>query len=262
MSIHPTAIIDPRATLGDNVAIGPFCIVDGDVTIGNGCKLVAHVYLTGHTTIGDGSTIHPFTTIGNAPQDLKYDGTRSYCRIGTNCVIRENVTIHRGTQPESETTLGANCFLMVGCHVGHNCCVGDDVTIVNNTLLAGHVEVADRTILSGNSVVHQFCRIGELAMLQGTAGVGRDIVPFAVVDRMGRVSGLNSVGLRRASVPREEILELREAFRELFGKRGTFSSGVESIKASAQSPSAKKLVEFLQGDSKRGFAGPALDAHE
>lgn len=261
MPIHPTAIVHDGARIAGDAEIGPFCVVDEHVSIGAGCRLMQGVYVTGHTELGESCVIHPYAIVGHEPQDLKFPGERSFARIGARTVLREFVQVHRGTAPESETVLGEDCYLMVAAHVGHNCRIGNHVIIANGTLLAGHVTVEDHANISGNAVVHQFCRIGERAMLQGHSGVGRDIVPFAIVDRMGLVVGINSVGLRRAEVPKEDILALREAFRLLYGKGTVFSAAVEQLADGATSPYVRKLVRFLQAESKRGFAGKSRTSH-
>ncbi|MGB0714991.1 MAG: acyl-ACP--UDP-N-acetylglucosamine O-acyltransferase [Phycisphaerae bacterium] len=255
MSVHPTAIIHAGANISEGVEIGPYCVIDEHATIEAGCRLMQGVFVTGHTTIGPECVLHPFAIVGHEPQDLKFTNERTYTRVGARNVIREYVQIHRGTSPESATVIGDDCYLMAGAHVGHNCQIGDHVIVVNNALLAGHVTVGSHANLSGNIVIHQFCRIGERAMLQGHAGVGRDIVPYALVDRMGRVVGINAIGLRRAGIPREEISALKEAFRLLFRESTNFAAAVEELAANQTSTCVQNLVAFLKADSKRGFAG-------
>jgi len=255
MAIHPTAIIDPKAQLDPSVEVGPYCIIDGNVRVGPGCRLYQGVYLTGWTEIGENCVLHPGVIVGHSPQDVKYGGARTYCRIGQGTVIREYATIHRGTKPDSETVVGEHCFLLAGCHVAHNCTIGNRVTIVNNVLLAGHVQVGDRAFISGGSVVHQFVRVGELVMIQGNSGVGMDLVPFATIDTFGRVAGLNSVGIRRAEIPAADVRDLRLAFRTLFGSGLLFSKAVERLAGEVTTPSGKKLLQFVQAPSERGFAG-------
>jgi len=255
LSVHPTAIIDPNAEVDSSVDIGPRCVIDGHVRIEAGCTLYGNVYVTGWTEIGPRCVLHPNVVVGHEPQDLKYSGERSYCRIGSDSVLRENVTVHRGTLPESATVIGKHCYLMVGSHVAHNGALGDHVTLTNNVLLAGHVSIANHTNLGGGSAVHQFCRIGERVMIAGGAAVTRDVPPYALVDREGRVLGLNRVGLQRAGFPREEILELREVFRRLFGRQGAFSNAVEHLREHAHCAPAKRVLAFCDGQTKRGIAG-------
>lgn len=255
MAIHPTAIIDPKAELDGSVEVGPFCVIDGHVRVAAGCRLYSGVYLTGWTEIGEDCELHPYVIVGHAPQDTKYNGERSYCRIGRGTILREHVTIHRGTTPESATVVGEDCFLLGGVHVGHNGVIGRHVTLVNNVLLGGHAEIEDRAMLGGGAVVHQFVRIGELAMVAGHARITMDIVPFALTDPAGRIAGLNRVGLRRAGIPPEHLKEIRNAYRVLFASRLSLPQAVERVAAEAQSPPVRRLARFLQRDSRRGLAG-------
>jgi len=255
LAIHPTAIIDPRAELGADVEVGPYCIVERHVRIGPGCRLLHHVFLTGWTEICEGCVLHPGVIVGHEPQDTKYHGERSFCRIGRGTILREYVTIHRGTVPESETVVGENCFLLGGSHVAHNCRVGNDVTLINNVLLAGHAQIADRATLGGAAAVHQFVRIGELAMISGAGRVTMDVAPFALLDVEGRVIGLNRVGLRRAGLPREDLEEIRQAYRTLFGGGLPFQAAVAQLDGAIRTPSGQKLLEFLQTPTTRGIAG-------
>ncbi len=255
MAIHPTAIIDPAAELDASVEVGPFCVIDAHVRVAADCRLYQGVYLTGWTEIGTGCELHPGVIVGHAPQDLKYQGERSYCRIGRGTVLREYVTVHRGTAPESETVVGENCFLLGGSHVGHNCWVGDNVTMVNNALLAGHVQVGDRVTIGGVAALHQFVRIGELAMVGGLGHVSQDVVPFALTDTSGRIAGINRVGLRRAEFPEAHVQEIREAYRVLFGQRLPLRDAISRLEDMVRTPSGKQLLRFVQAKSTRGIAG-------
>jgi len=255
MAIHATAIIDKKAEIDSTTDIGPFCVIEGHVRVAGGCRLYQGVYLTGWTEIGEDCVIHPHTVVGHEPQDVKYKGERSYCRVGRGTILRENVTIHRGTIPESATVVGEDCFLLAGAHVGHNCVVGNNVTIINNVLLAGHVEVGDRVTLGGAAGIHQFVRIGELAMISGTARVVQDILPFALIDPDGRIAGLNRIGLRRAGISRDEVHHLRLAYRTLFASDLPFSEATKKVATEPATGATKRLAQFLQQPSKRGIAG-------
>ncbi|MCI0492322.1 MAG: acyl-ACP--UDP-N-acetylglucosamine O-acyltransferase [Planctomycetes bacterium] len=255
MPVHPTAIVDPRAKIDPTAHIGPFCVIEGEVEIGANCRLLHAVFVTGWTTLGPDCEIHPHVVIGHAPQDIKYQGQRSFCRIGRGCIIRENASIHRGTIPDSETIIGEGCFLLAGAHVGHNCTVGNKVTLINNVLLAGHVAVEDRVTVGGAAAIHQFVRIGELAMVAGAARVRMDIPPFALSDSMGRVAGLNRIGLRRNEYGRDELVALREAYKVLYGGAGGFADRVCALRVMARTPATKKLLRFVEAPSKRGLAG-------
>lgn len=257
MAIHPTAIVNPKAEIDPTVEVGPYCVIDAHVRVGPGCRLYHGVYLTGWTEIAEACVIHPGAVIGHEPQDVKYKGERTYCRIGRETVIREYVTIHRGTIPESETRIGERCFLLAGSHVAHNCVVGNQVTLINGVLLAGHVEVGDRVTMGGAVGVHQFSRIGELTMIAGNGIVTMDVVPYALVNRDGRISGMNRVGLRRAGFARDEIQEIRQAYRLLFRTRRHFAEAVERTAAMVQTLAGRRIVEFLNAPSRRGYAGRA-----
>jgi len=255
LAIHPTAIIDPKAELDSSVEVGPYCIIEANVRVAAGCVLMHNVYLTGWTEIGESCTLHPGVIVGHSPQDIKYDGARTYCRVGRENILREYVTIHRGTDPESATTVGDGCFFLAGSHVGHNCAVGDNVTLINSAMLAGHVSVGNRVTIGGGAGVHQFVRIGELTMIKGNAAVGMDIVPYALVGIDGRVAGVNTIGLRRAGLSHEERQEVRYAYRALFGKGAHFRAAVEQLVDKLSTPAGRRLLVFLQAESKRGFAG-------
>ena len=262
MSIHPTAIVDKHAELDSDVEVGPYCVIDAHVRVARGCRLYHNVYLTGWTEIGDDCVLHPGVIVGHEPQDIKYEGQRSFCCVGQRNIIREYATIHRGTIPDSATSVGDDCFLLAGSHIGHNCTVGNHVTMINNALLAGHVTVEDHVTFGGGAGVHQFCRVGKLAMVTGNARVPKDVVPYALLDGEGRVAGLNNVGLRRAGIPRENVLELRKAFHILFGRSSSgdtramaIRSRIERLASVARTPEACHLLAFVKAESQRGLAG-------
>lgn len=255
VSIHPTAIIHSKAELAADVTVGPFCVIEAEVRVSAGCRLYQGVYLTGRTTIGENCELHPGVIIGHAPQDAKYNGERSYCRIGKNTILREYVTVHRGTMADSETVVGDDCFLLGGAHVGHNARVGNNVTLINNVALGGHVEVEDRVTVGGATGVHQFVRIGELAMITGNARVAKDVPPFALVESAGRIAGLNRLGMRRAAMPADEVREIREAYRLLYGRGGSFREAVQRTCDLVKTPAGQRLARFLQASTDRGVAG-------
>ena len=255
MSIHPTALVDPKAEIDESVEVGPFCVIDANVRVRSGCRLYQGVYLTGWTDIGESCELHPGVIVGHAPQDTKYRGQRTHCRIGRGTVLREYVTIHRGTIPDSETVVGAECFILGGAHIGHNCVVGNHVTLINNALLAGHVDVGDHVTVGGGAGIHQFTRIGTLAMITGGARVSMDVVPYALCDANGRVVGINRVGLRRAGLSREQVAEVREAYRTIFNRTGSFLHAVERLTRDVTDGPVMELVRFLGAESRRGIAG-------
>ena len=255
MSIHPTAIVNSKAEIDSSVEIGPYCVVDENVRISAGCRLWQNVYVTGWTEIGAGCELHPGVIVGHAPQDVKYAGERTFCRVGERTILREYATVHRGTIPESETRIGNDCFLLGASHVGHNCTVGDNVTMINQAMLAGHVELGNCVTLGGGAGIHQFVRIGELAMVRGLAAVAKDIIPFGLVDSEGRIRGLNRVGIRRAGIEGEELREIRTAFRLIYGRNTDATDAPGQIDELVKTRCGRVMLDFLKKTSKRGLAG-------
>ena len=252
MSVHPTAMIDPRAEIDAAAEIGPYVVVDGPVKIKRRTRIMAHAYITGWTEVGEGNEIHPGAVLGDAPQDLAYRGEESYLRIGDRNIFREHVQLHRGTAPASSTVIGNDNFLMAGSHVAHNCKLGDHVVLANGALLGGYVEVGDRAFISGHCVVHQFVRVGELSLMRGLSGVSKDVPPYSIVDWQHRVRGVNSVGLKRAGFDERRIREIKEAFRLLFRKGRNLSLAVKEIESRENnSADVLALLEFIKS-SKRG----------
>ena len=254
MPIHPSAVVDTAAEIDPSVEVGPFTVIQGPVCIRGGTRISSHAYITGSTEIGSNCDIHSFTTIGDLPQDREFSGEESYCQIGDGVVVREGVSIHRGTAPGSSTIVGRGCFLMANSHVAHNCTLGEDVVLANGAILAGHVQVGDRAFISGNVAIHQFVRIGELAMLGGLAKVVMDIPPFFTVGREGTCVGTNVVGLQRAGFSAEERTEVHNAFRLLYRSGKSFRAAVECLAASVVTTAGHQLVAFLLAPTKRGIA--------
>jgi UDP-N-acetylglucosamine acyltransferase len=261
-TIHPTAIVEPGAKLGQDVRIGPYCIVGANVELGDGAELIAHVVLGGHTRIGAGSKIYPFASLGHPPQDLKYKGEPSALIIGANNVIREHVTMNPGTAGGGMVTrVGNNGLFMASAHVAHDCKVGNNVIMANNATLAGHVEVGDFAILGGLSAVQQFVRIGPHAMIGGMSGVESDVIPYGLVkgDR-ARLSGLNTIGLKRRGFSRNDIHDLRTAYRLLFAQEGTMGERVEDVASIySQNNPVMEMVEFIRADSSRAICQPKAE---
>jgi UDP-N-acetylglucosamine acyltransferase len=259
VSVHPTAIVDKAAVVGEGCSIGPYCVVGPRVVLGKNVKLISHVVVDGITTIGDDCEVYPFASIGLAPQDLKFKGEESTLVIGNRCRIREHVTINPGTAGGGlSTKVGDDCLLMIGSHVAHDCQLGHHVILVNNATLAGHVHVGDHAIVGGNSAVHQFVRIGNHAMIGGMSGVENDVIPYGTVmgDR-ARLAGLNLVGLERRGFTREQITELRSAYRMLFAPEGTFAERLESVAGNYSNITAvKDIVEFVRAKSSRPICQP------
>jgi UDP-N-acetylglucosamine acyltransferase len=257
MSIHPTAIIDPKAEIDADVEVGPYVVIEGPVKIERGTRIMAHAYLGGWTEIGEGNEIHPGVVLGDAPQDRAYKGEETYLRIGARNIFREHVQVHRGTTAGSATTIGNENFFMACSHIGHNCKVADQVILANNALLGGYVEVGNSVFISGNCVVHQFVRIGDYALMRGLSGTSRDVPPYAIVDWQHTVRGVNVLGLKRAGFSEPRIREIRRAFRVLFSKERNLSLAIREIEGQAgTNPDLAALVEFIRA-SKRGVCGGA-----
>lgn len=252
MSIHNTAIVSAKSEIDPTAEIGPNVIIEEGVRIGPRVKVIANAQICTGTEIGEGTVIHIGAVIGNVPQDYAYKGQRTYTRIGKNNLIREYVTIHRGTVEGSSTVVGDNNMLMVQSHLGHNCRIGDNVIIANSALLAGYVEVDSFAFISGNVVFHQFCRVGRNAMIGGFTGVNKDVPPYMLVRGPSAVRGLNLVGLRRAGIPRETIRELKEAYKIIFTSGLMLSEAVQKVKDSFKTEEVKNLLAFIES-SKRGI---------
>ena len=249
--IHPSAIVSPQARLDSTVEVGPHAVIDAGVSLGSGCVVGPGVYLTGQTAIGAGNRFHAGCVIGDAPQDLKYKGAPTRLVIGDRNVFREGVSVHRSTREEDATVIGSDNFLMVHTHVGHNCVIGSHVVIANATLLAGHVQVGDRVFISGNCLIHQFTRIGTLALMQGGAGIGMDLPPFTIAIGINSICGLNIIGLRRAGISPADRLELKKLYRHLFLSNRNLTEAAAEARPMFNSPSARTMLDFLAA-SKRG----------
>jgi UDP-N-acetylglucosamine acyltransferase len=249
--IHPTAVVHPKAKVDSTVRVGPHSVIDEGVELGANCVLGPHVYLAGNTVIGSGNKFHSGAVIGDAPQDLKYKGEPTKLRIGNNNVFREHVTVHRSATLDEDTVIGSNCFLMAGCHVAHNCNLGNAIIIANGSLLGGHVHVEDRVLISGNCLIHQFCRLGTLSMMRGGAGISKDLPPFTVALEVNQICGLNVIGLRRAGFNPEQRLEVKQAYHILFRRDLRLESALAEAREKFSSPGAKMLIDFVAA-SKRG----------
>lgn len=251
--IDPSARIEAGAAIGPNVSIGPYCTIGPHVAIGDGCRLLAHVNLTGHTTIGARTVIHPFASLGSAPQSVHYRGGPTRLVVGADCDIREGVTLNTGTEDDRGVTeIGERCFLMVGSHVGHDCKVGSNVVFANNTALGGHVSVGDNVVFGGGVAVRQFARIGEGAMIVGLSGVRADVIPWGTVQGpLANLVGLNVVGMRRRGFDKAAIHRYREAYRALFFADGEFRARLERVAADyGEDPLVAKMIEFIRAGKR------------
>ncbi|MCX7380244.1 MAG: acyl-ACP--UDP-N-acetylglucosamine O-acyltransferase [Alphaproteobacteria bacterium] len=263
--IHPTAVIAPGAVIGAGAEIGPFCTIGPDVRIGEGVRLVSHVVVDGHTEIGEGAQLFPFCTVGLAPQDLKYKGEPTRTQVGARTLIREHVTIHRGTATGvGVTTVGNDCMVMAVVHVAHDCQIGNGVIIANNVVMGGHVTIDDNAVIGGSAAIHQFVHIGRAAMIGGVSGVGGDVVPFGfVIGNHGRLSGLNVIGLRRRGYSHSQIHVIRAAFKELFWGDGVQANRVVEVKARfGDEPLVAEILTFMATPSRRGMIRASRTASE
>jgi UDP-N-acetylglucosamine acyltransferase len=252
MKIHPTSVIFEGAHIARGVCVGPFAVIEALTEIGERTEVRAHAVVKRFTRVGVDNIIYEGAVLGGEPQDLGFEECESYLHIGDRNRIREGVTLHRGTAAASETVVGSDCFIMAYAHVAHNCLLGDRVIIANNVALAGHVEVQDAAFISGGVVVHQFCRIGRLAMIGGNSKIVQDCLPFVITDGVpGRARGLNVVGLRRAGFKSSEIQKLKEAYRILL-RSGLSLEEASGRLAGMNDPLIDSLADFARS-STRGF---------
>lgn len=257
--IHPSSVVEKGAKIGAGVKIGPFCLVTEEVELGDGCELKSHVVVTGKTTIGPRTKIYPFASIGHAPQDLKYAGEPSTLHIGADCTIREGVTINPGTAGGiMKTVVGDRCLLLANSHVAHDCIVGNNVVFSNNVMLAGHCTIQDFVIIGGGAGVHQFVRVGQHAFIGGMSAIENDVIPYGMaIGNRAHLAGLNIIGLRRRGFTREQIHDIRRAYRLLFADEGTLSERVEDVAAEfATHPFVHEILDFIREGKDRALCTP------
>jgi UDP-N-acetylglucosamine acyltransferase len=256
MSIHPTAVISPRAEIASDAAVGPYVVIEDDCFIGEGCEIASHVVIKQFTTLGRRNRVFEYAVLGGEPQDVKFEGERSHLIIGDDNLIREGVTLHRASGEGEETLIGSRNFLMIGVHVAHNCVIGDDNIFANEVALAGHIRVEDHAFLSNNVGCHQFIRIGRYAMVGGKSKIVQDVLPFFTTDgNPARVRGLNTIGLRRAGFSNEERRALKEAYRILFRAQLALEDALAEM-MKLDDANVQHLVSFIR-NSKRGFTRAA-----
>ena len=256
--IHQTAIIDKNAQISDNVEVGPYSVIGPNVIIHENVKIQSHVNITGFTTIGKDNKIYPFASIGNDPQDMKYNGEKTELVIGDKNTIREYTTINPGTlQGGGVTKIGNNNLIMIGAHIAHDCIIGNNIVIANNAAIAGHAEIQDHVILGGNCGVHQFTRIGKMAMIGGMTGVLHDVIPYGLsTGNRNSLQGLNLIGLRRAKFENKDILGLSEAYKEIFATKN-LTDNIGKLNGSFKdNPLVKNVIDFITKDKKRSICTP------
>jgi UDP-N-acetylglucosamine acyltransferase len=257
--IASTARVDPSARIGTGTRIGEYCVIEADVSIGAECVLEPYVYVKRWTTLGDRNEISTGTVLGTDPLDKNFSGARSYLKIGSGNKIREHYTISRGTEPESVTEIGDGNYIMTSGHIAHNCRIGNDTVIASCALVAGHVEIEDQAFISGGVVIHQFSKIGRLAMIGGNTRVNKDAPPFFLYSGFDiEPVGLNLVGLRRAGFKAPEIARLKEAYRVLYRCNLKLEIALSIIETSLVSPQTLHLVDFIR-KSKRGICRPPAE---
>ena len=256
--IHKTVNIDSNAKISSNVKIGPYCVIGPNVEISDDTIVHSHVNISGNTIIGKSNKIYPFASIGNDPQDLKYNGEETKLIIGNKNTIREYVTINPGTVGGGgETKVGDNCLFMISSHIAHDCNVGNNVIIANNVPLGGHARIGDGVIIGGNSAVQQFTRIGKMAMIGGMTGVLNDVIPYGLsIGNRNFLQGLNLIGLRRKDTPNKKILSLSEAYKEIF-KTNKLTDNLNNLNGLFKDNSlVNDVIEFINEDKKRPICTP------
>ena len=258
-AIHSSSVIEPGAILGEGVEIGPFCHVGPTAILGPGVRLLSHVVIAGHTSIGANTRVFPFASLGHEPQDLKFRGEHSTLSIGSDCTIREGVTMNPGTiGGGSETVIGNGCTFLANAHVAHDCQVGNGVIFSNNVMLAGHCRVGDQVIIGGGAGIHQFVRIGQHAFVGGLAGVENDVIPYGMaLGNRAYLAGLNIIGLKRRSFSREEIHELRSVYRLLFADEGTLKERLDDVSNEYTNLAhVSEILDFIREGQSRAICVP------
>ena len=256
--IHHTSIIDSNAKISESVDIGPYCVIGPDVEIGPNSKLYSHISIKGNTKIGKNNEIFPFVSLGTSPQDLKYKGEKNSIIIGDNNKLREYVNINPGTtQGGTITRLGNNNLLMVYCHVAHDCYLGNNIVLANNVQVGGHVNIEDYAIVGGSCAIHQFSRIGNLAMIGGMTGVLSDVIPFGLsLGNRNNLVGLNLIGLRRAKISNDDIKILQKSYDVIFSNQN-FRSNIDNLNADLKDNKyVKIIIDFINSDKKRPISLP------
>jgi UDP-N-acetylglucosamine acyltransferase len=254
VQIHPTAIVDPGAQLGDGTIVGPYCVIEANVVLGTNCWLQHHVTLAGPMRAGAGNKFYAYSSIGQQTQDLKYLGEPTYLEIDDENTFREFVTVNRSTSSEGKTRVGSRGNFLAYSHVGHDCVVGNDVVFSNNGTLAGHVKVGDHAVMGGLTAVHQFCRIGRFAITGGCSKIVQDVPPFMIADgNPAEIRGINLIGLERKQFPAESVKLIKEAFRLIYRAKLNTRQAIEAIRKELPATAEiNELVAFIE-ESDRGI---------
>ena len=261
--IHPTAVIDPAATLGEGVSVGPYVVIEGPAEVGAGCVLQAHATLTGRVRLSANVRVGHGAVVGGWPQDYAFDPTtESGVEIGAGTIIREHCTVHRGTKPGTVTRVGEGCMFMAGAHLGHNAQVGNRVILANHVLLGGYVEIADGVFVGGGSVFHQFVRVGRGAMIQGLSAFSKDVPPFTLAAERNEVFGLNVVGMRRGGFSAETRGEIKAAFKGLYASGHNVSQALEAAREKTWGREAAEFWAFVAAAKKKGVCAFGGDRPE
>ena len=255
--IHPTAVIDPAAELGEGVSVGPYCVISAAAKIGDGCVLHSHVTIEGNTTVGSGNQFYTHAAIGGRSQDLKYDGEPTHLEIGQDNVFREFVTVNRGTSQGAKTVIGSSGNFLAYVHIAHDCIVGDHVILSNNGTLAGHVEMGNHAILGGLTAVHQFCRIGAHAITGGCSKIVQDVPPFMIADgNPAAIRGVNTVGLSRRGFFDHHTRALKGAYKVIYRRNLNAAEAIAELQEThADDPvghPVNVLIRFIE-TSQRGI---------
>jgi UDP-N-acetylglucosamine acyltransferase len=255
-SIHPSALVEKGAVLGKNVEVGPFAYIEAGARIGDGCRIGPHVTIYRFVTLGAGCQVHAGAVLGDLPQDLAFTGEDSYVEIGEGTIIREGVTIHRGTKPGTKTSIGKHCMFMANSHAAHNVKTGDRVILANGALLGGYIEIGSNVFLSGNVALHQFIRIGDVAMLGLGSSASKDIPPYCTLHpaSMNKIAGLNVVGMRRAGIDASGRAAIKHVFKTLFSRGLGISDALAYLQSDpvAEIPEVRNFIDFV-ASSERGI---------
>ena len=248
--------ISKKAKIHSSVKIGPYCVIGDNIEIGEDCVLHSHISLSGNTKIGKNNIFYPFSSIGSAPQDLKYKGEKSFLTIGNNNTFRENVTVNPGTEGGGlYTKIRDNCLFMVGAHIAHDCLIGSNTILANNATLAGHVEIDNNAIIGGNSAIHQFVKIGKNAMVGGMSGLEKNLIPYGLyIGIRSNMKGLNLIGLKRKGLDNRKIKILNQFIEKVFNKNDSIENNLNKVNNEFKSiAEIKEIIDFIEKSNKRGL---------